>query len=241
MSILLRGIRGVSLPASTIGHAMRLSLCSLVISMGTTPLLEVFAAPRAAPVAPATVHQRHAESAQADERVEHVTTQLVLKVLNRTQAQQQIIASINQIGGHLARSEHARLVLRIPPAKLDELLASLGSLGRIFDRQLSRRDVTEERLRLNSMLRSREVLFQRTRELMNAADQGFTLEVERKLRELLTEIERSKGQLRVLEDQIRYATLEISFLLPQQVPIERTRSPIVWLNQLGVEHVEQSF
>ena len=70
------------------------------------------------------------------------------------------------------------------------------------------------------------------------------LKIEAELRRLSEEIDRLKGQLKLLSEQIAYSTIDVGFVskAPQPRPVSvRRHSRFPWVNQVGVEHVLNNF
>ena len=170
-----------------------------------------------------------------------ITESLVLKVLNSERAQARIDELLQKFQAFIEQKNSNHVRLRVIPQELTLLTDSIAELGIVFDRSLSRKDLTEQIALLQATIRSKSEIFQRTRELLDQADTQVTLQIEGQMTALITEIERAKGRLRVLLDQARLARLQIAFKIAPTRAQKSRASPIPWLNRIGVGQMERRF
>ena len=111
-------------------------------------------------------------------------------------------------GGYVAQEGPGRMVLRVPDARLDEVLGQLAALGDPRDRAVYARDVTAAYTDLELRLGNARALQARLRDLLAEAE-GVqdVLAVETELARVTTEVERLEGQLRLLQNQAAFSTL----------------------------------
>lgn len=111
-------------------------------------------------------------------------------------------------------SEHANsvsLTLRVPSEKFDGTLDELRKLGDVGSETISGQDVTEEYLDVQAQLRNQKALESRFLELLSQAQTvADTLEVERELARVRTEIDRIEGRSKYLADQVNLSTIHFN-------------------------------
>ena len=69
------------------------------------------------------------------------------------------------------------------------------------------------------------------------------LKIEEHLTRLTETIERIKGQLKYLNEQVAFSLVEVGFqsVSPTVRPTKRSRSRFDWINQVGIEQVLRRF
>jgi hypothetical protein len=120
-----------------------------------------------------------------------------------------------RLGGWVKSSSSQAATLVVPADKLDACLGELAKLGDVKETNVTGEDVTDEfhdvHLHLDNLLRERD----RYLELLSrAANVTEATVVEKELERVTLEIERLKGRVQVLEQGIRYSTVDASFARP---------------------------
>lgn len=116
-------------------------------------------------------------------------------------------------------SPRTSLTFKLPPGRLAEALDALQGLGRLQDQRTTADDVTETVVDLRSRILTAEVSVARLRDLLQQAEgveQIAALEAQLLARE--TDLERFRGQLRTLEDQVDLATIHLTLVEPTEQP-----------------------
>jgi hypothetical protein len=114
----------------------------------------------------------------------------------------------------------ASLTVRVPAAKLADVQAKVGALGRLISQSSNESDVTQQHIDMAARLTNLRAEEARLRALLSRAGQvSDLLAVERELSRVRGEIESMQGQLTYLEGQAAMATLTIS--LDQPGPVVR--------------------
>lgn len=127
---------------------------------------------------------------------------------------------VTDAGGYVAesvthRDSIARLKVRVPSQKLDEVLGSVSKLGEEGHRQVSVQDVTEQVADLDAVLANKKALRERLRALLaRANDVKDILAVENELTRLQSEIDTLEGSLNRLRTDIAYSAVDVQ-LRPQ--------------------------
>jgi len=155
------------------------------------------------------------------------------------------LKKVEELGGYLESRENARVSVRVPAARFQDLLALMPSFGLVAREELQALDVTKEYTDLSLRLDTAEKSRERLVALLARADKvEDILRIESEVRRLTEEIERLKGEIRLLSDRIAYSTLSVLFRssAPEPIPLpRRARSRFPWINEVGVEHVLEEF
>jgi hypothetical protein len=148
---------------------------------------------------------------------------------------------LESLGGYLQKRENEVLTCRVPAARFRELIAAIPSFGAVIRESLSAADVTRDYLDLELRIENAEKSRQRLLAILEKATKvEEVLAIETDLRRLTEEIERMKGELRYMADQIAFSTVTVVFRssapTPRPLPA-RERSRFDWINEVGVERV----
>jgi len=103
------------------------------------------------------------------------------------------------------------LKVRVPSKQFESFLqASEKGEGEIITKNINARDVTEEYVDLEIRLNSKKLFRTRYNQLLEKAGKvDDILAIEENIRTLQEEIESQEGQLKFIDDQVTYSTLEI--------------------------------
>ncbi|MCI0340119.1 MAG: DUF4349 domain-containing protein [Planctomycetales bacterium] len=127
-------------------------------------------------------------------------------------------------GGYVERASEGSAILRIPNARLDDLLEALVGLGDVRDREVRAEDFAVHHrdlaVRLDNLERARARYLQL---LARATDVAGAITVERELERVTLEIERLQAARALLESRIARATVEVHFAS------ESGPGPVGWL------------
>ena len=109
------------------------------------------------------------------------------------------------------RYRSASLTVRVPAEKLEEFTAAVENAGNVVSSSRSTQDVTLQYVDTESRVKALETERDRLLELMEQAEtMSDLLEIESRLTEVRGELERYASQLKVLDNQIDYATVNLS-------------------------------
>lgn len=113
--------------------------------------------------------------------------------------------------GYVFSESRKSILIKVPTEALDETLAKIKKLGDVTEQNISVTDVTANYVDMQIRIDNLRRLRTRLNELLV---QGSTvievLEVEKELARVTRELEQMEGQIRVLQNQVSYATLTIS-------------------------------
>ncbi|WP_158524891.1 DUF4349 domain-containing protein [Mesonia sp. K7] len=143
-------------------------------------------------------------------RTDHLQTtrQNILQAVNKYQA----YVSSDQ-AYKFPEKKSQTITVRIPSDKFDSFLAEATQGVVHFDnKQINVRDVTEQFVDVQARLKTKKELETRYLELLKQTKtMTEILEIERQIAQLRSEIESIEGRLRLLENQVSYSTLSITF------------------------------
>ena len=145
-----------------------------------------------------------------------------------------------KLGGYLGRLDATSMVIRVPAAKFNEAVAALPAIGTVAERSIRAQDVTDKHLDLATRLKNAQALAARLRALLDKAQNvKEALWIEEQLARVQTDIDQIAGRLKLLDNQIAYATLTLEFhgAVRYTPPTLRVKLPISWLRELGLQNL----
>lgn len=176
------------------------------------------------------------------EETSAVQVQMVVKVGDRDQAAQTLVARAAALEGYFTRRAREGVVLQVPAEGLKPLLAQAGALGPVIDRQWRREDLGGVLIELEAALKAKTEVQRQYLALLAQADTDAALAVEEELVRLTAEIETLKGQIRHLRHRIAFARVEVRFEhRERQAPAPDGRSSFAWLNTLNLSDLLEEF
>jgi hypothetical protein len=106
----------------------------------------------------------------------------------------------------------ARFTVRVPPNKVDDLLAFLAKHGAITDKRITASDVSKQLFDQDIALENLHVTLDRLAQVMAAGGLKVQeiLQIEQEMTRLRGQIEQLEGDQRFLKDRVALATLEIA-------------------------------
>ena len=135
----------------------------------------------------------------------------------------QLLAEISSLGGYVesqevyngssyssSRYRNAWLTIRVPAEKLDSLVAQVKGASNVVSYNESVEDVTLTYVDMETRILSLETERDRLLELMDKAESlSDLLEIEARMTQVRGSLESITAQLKVLENQVSYATVEL--------------------------------
>lgn len=163
-----------------------------------------------------------AEENQITERKLIKTANVNIQVKNFDSLETDVNNWVKKYNGYISESSNGEFscyyVVRIPKEHFDDSLNAVGNFGKIKNKKISARDVTEQYYDTLSRLESKKILRDKYEEyLKQAKDVKELMEVERSLNDVLYEIDGFEGRLKYLDNKISYSTVTINFELPPNV------------------------
>lgn len=126
---------------------------------------------------------------------------------------------VKKYGGYVVSTNESKnnvhWTVNIPSEKFDAAMKESGSFGKLNNKNVYSRDVTEQYYDLETRLNTRRMLLDQLKKyLAQAKDMKDLLQIETKINEVTTEIERMQGQMNRLKNQISYSTIDVDAMLP---------------------------
>jgi Domain of unknown function (DUF4349) len=114
-----------------------------------------------------------------------------------------------------ANADQALLLLRVPPSKLDSVLAALAGSGSVSYRTQSETDVTAQVADVNSRIASAQASLAELRGMIDkAASMNDLISLEQALASRESDLESLEAQQRALSDQTSFATVTVGYFVP---------------------------
>ena len=122
-----------------------------------------------------------------------------------------LVALAESLNGYVSQTGSDGAVLRVPAAKFERALVSIGTFGKVTDQRVTGQDVTDAYRDLGIRLDNAERSRQRYLELLAKAENvGETLLVEKELERLTETIDLLKGRRQLLDNQEAFATVRVN-------------------------------
>ncbi|MHC4920239.1 MAG: DUF4349 domain-containing protein [Planctomycetota bacterium] len=170
---------------------------------------------------------------------------LQVRVSSIDDAVRKFLARVGQLEGYLAQRNNNVLTCRIPARSFQTFIAEVKEYGTVLQESMRAQDVTKKHLDLSIRLENAETARQRLLKLLEKATKvEDILKIEEQLTRLTETIERIKGELKFLNEQVAYSLVEVGFhsVSPTVRPSKkRSRSRFSWINQVGIEQVLRRF
>lgn len=114
-------------------------------------------------------------------------------------------------GGFIAAETQTSVSLRLPSEQLDPTMEALARGEDVLDRGSRVQEVTAQYVDLATRIHSQRRLKTRLQELLGRAGEvKDVLEIEKELARVTEELERLEGRMRVLDEQIDFAAIELT-------------------------------
>lgn len=171
-----------------------------------------------------------------------VEIELVVKVNDRAQAADRLVAAARSRGGYFLQKARDAVILRVPSERVKPLVDDVGQVGQVVDRQLRRDDLGEALLRKEAALKAKTASQRQYLALIDQADTDAALYVERELTKLVAEIETLKGEIRRLRHRIALARVAVRFeYRDRSAPVPDGASSFAWLNTMNLTNLLEEF
>jgi hypothetical protein len=155
-------------------------------------------------------------------RAEQPSRQLIrrghigVEVSSLATARQRLEQTAGAFGAQVTRAtvedrERAEYVIRVPPERLDPLMDSTATLGRVENRSIGVDDVTDRVIDIDARLGALRASRDRLQQLFDrAATTQEVIAVERELARVQAEIESLEGRLATLRGQVALSELSVA-------------------------------
>jgi hypothetical protein len=167
---------------------------------------------------------------------------VVLKVGNRDQAADSVIAAAEKLDGYFIDRTDGMVRLKVPADSVKRLLAEVEPLGVVLERQQQAQDLGDVMDERRTRLSSKQEVLQRYFAVLAVAGPSAVVEVEQEMTNLVGEIESLKGSLQMYEHELRFAEVEVSFQFRERrPPVKDGSSSFRWLNSMNLADLISEF
>ncbi|MBU1070522.1 DUF4349 domain-containing protein [Myxococcota bacterium] len=165
---------------------------------------------------------------------------LSVGVFEPEKSAQSAIELAEKLGGYMKSRSNNDVVVRVPAEQFFAFVKELEAYGHMASRVINSQDITSQfvdlTIRLNNLLITRTRLQAILEKARNVEE---TLAVERELNRVSGEIEQIKGRLRLFQNLVDFATVQLSFFMrhgqssvtPNPVKVD---TPIYWIKRFDV-------
>jgi hypothetical protein len=121
------------------------------------------------------------------------------------------VVSSSATQGGFERLVSGTLVVRVPARSYAEAMTSFAALGRVEARTENGQDVSQEYVDIGARVRQLEAVESQLLELLDRANTvAGALAVQRQLGQVQLDLERARGRLQYLDDQVAFATISLA-------------------------------
>ncbi len=166
----------------------------------------------------------------------------VVKVVQREQASDAVVGLAERLDGYFLERDDGMVRLKVPTAKVKELVDAVEKLGTVVERVQEASDLGDTMAEHRTRLASREEVLQRYFAVLSGAGPNAVVEVEREMTGIVQEIESLRGLLNVYEHELRYAEVLVRFSFKDRRPPARDgNSSFAWLNSVNLADLLSEF
>jgi hypothetical protein len=171
-----------------------------------------------------------------------VSTHVVVKVTDRVKAADTLAAQAEKLGGYFTARNDSAVSLKVPAGEGDALTAFAQGLGIVIQTLRTATDAGSQLSLLRAQLQSKSDVLQRYYGVIAEASASEVVAVEREMTRLVQEIEAVKGQLRLLEHQVAFASVTVTFqFVDRRPPVPDGSSSFAWLNTVNLTSLLSRF
>jgi hypothetical protein len=173
-------------------------------------------------------------SVQTSDKKIIYTVDMSIEAKDAAAAINQISAETVAVGGYVSNSNYSKaddiasgyITVRIPPEKLKDFTAKIGTLGTVESSNMGSQDVTADYVDIESRLTNAKAQEAQMLTIMTqAVKMEDILNVRAQLDSIQEEIEVLKGQLRYYDNLVGYSTVTIRITEPAPAPVSPTEDP----------------
>jgi hypothetical protein len=155
--------------------------------------------------------------------------------------EQELIAWAEDRSGYLQALSNESLTLRFSSStSLAELAQLLKRHGTILEESVNREDLAERVHNVKTGLAIKEKHLESLHKLFSGSDREQTIAIEKELHKIVLEIERLKGELRLLDDRMQLHTAIVRFR-NVSVPARQSSIQFPWIQALTVDSFLEGF
>ena len=148
-------------------------------------------------------------------------------------------ALADKLGGYMLRMTTNTIVIRVPSDKFDAAVEAVGRMGMVIDKEVTAQDVTDQYFDIEMRLKNAKATQQKLLALLEKSQVvRDTMDIEKELQRITTEIERLQGQLNKLSNEVAFSMLTVLFNQTSSAPAEtQVKLPFYWLGRIGLNEL----
>ena len=174
--------------------------------------------------------------------VERLTASIVVQVDDRDVAQRAVIADAEALGGWFSALGAQNVTVRVPNAKVPDMVERVRKLGEVVDRGFGREALGQQLADARSALAARQEVLARYYEVLEQAGPDSVVAVESEIDRVIREMESYQGRIRALEDRGAWAQVDVSFQFrDRSAPAPTGQSSFAWINRVDLALVLADF
>lgn len=187
--------------------------------------------------------EAHAESVR---RIETQSGRIDLIAKDPDAATNAVLKSLTALGGYFLEITDEGIVCKVPVRGFAALRQVAAKQGTVLNEAVEAVDVAEERRRLLATLAGKRAMTKQYMSLLTASvSRADIVKVQIALMDLTSQIESLAGRLQLLDHQLKYATLNVSFDRGKRPNVRFAGlggvSSFKWVNTVGVDHLIADF
>ncbi|HCL55984.1 MAG TPA: hypothetical protein DHW82_03125 [Spirochaetia bacterium] len=160
-----------------------------------------------------------------------------IQVINPEETQEQIIHFLKEKGGYFISRQNFYLQVKQSPELLMDFMNFLKQKGLIVNQEIGNTNFRENYEQYQVTLKTQSETLDSILKLFDQAGLYEALDIEKKIQQIIKEIEYAKGQIRYIEERVKYAYINISFKSYTSLVKTSIDSPFDWINHLKLENL----
>ena len=160
-----------------------------------------------------------------------------IQVINPEETQEQIIHFLKEKGGYFISRQNFYLQVKQSPELLMDFMNFLKQKGLIVNQEIGNTNFRENYEQYQVTLKTQSETLDSILNLFDQAGLYEALDIEKKIQQIIKEIEYAKGQIRYIEERVKYAYINISFKSYTSLVKTSIDSPFDWINHLKLENL----
>jgi len=161
----------------------------------------------------------------------HISVNARVMVFDQFEASNKLADWAENNGGYFTWKSEDTVRIRVPDEKTVAFRDYLEDQSEVvLEYNQLTRDLREDLMQSRSALEAREEVLVKNLSYLNSSDVEGTLELEREIRRLMTEVDNYRGMLRRMEHDRKMAVIQVSLSFEQQTIPDSRPSNFAWIN-----------
>ena len=178
---------------------------------------------------------------EKDSERDMITLRAKLRARNPDQVKDELIALAGANKGYLLRLSARRIEVYVArELTAPGIINKLSGYGQLVERSVGRKDVSDRMRDLETSIRVREDHLAKLQKMVAGSNAEQTLELEKELNRVISEIERNRGQLNFYRERVSLIHLRVDFTSSAS-PSTTGGIPIDWVRDLNIEDFMERF